>query len=74
MKKRINKIANTMRLNKQIVREVYVKSLQELVLQIEQKQSEIEYYKQKDKLQRETIKKLRNKIMELESKKGGNRK
>lgn len=69
MKKRINKIANTMRLNKQIVREVYVKSLQELVLQIEQKQSEIEYYKQKDKLQRETIKKLRNKIIELENKK-----
>ena len=74
MKRKINKIANTMRLNKQIVREVYVKSLQELVLQIEEKQSEIEYYKEKDKLQRSTIKKLRNKIVELENKKGGNRK
>lgn len=69
MRKRINKLANTMSLNEEIVREVYVKSLQELVLKIEEKQAEIEYYKGKDKTQRATIKKLRERIVELENKK-----
>lgn len=72
MKKSVNTIANTMSLNKQIVREVYVKSLQELVLQMEEQQSVIEYYKKQNALQRITIKKYRNKIRELEKKKRRN--
>ncbi len=68
MRKQINKIANTMSLNRQIVRGVYVKSLQELVLQLEEKESELEYYKNKNRLQRETIKKLKNRIRQLETK------
>ena len=69
MRKITKKIENAMNINKQIVREVYVKSLQELVLQIEEKQAELEYYKHKNKVQRLTIKKLKNRIRELESKK-----
>lgn len=71
MKKQIDKIANAMDINREIVREVYVKSLQELVLQIEEKQSEIEYYKKQNKLQRKTIGILRDRIRQLERKKSG---
>lgn len=66
MKKSIDKIANTMNLNKQIVREIYVKSLQELVKVIEEKQSEVEYYKTKYKNQVSVTKKLRSRIKQLE--------
>lgn len=69
MFKKINKSENTSTLNEEIAREVYVKSLQELVKKIEEKQEEIEYYKSKYKNQTAVIKKLRNRIREIESKK-----
>lgn len=69
MFKKINKSENTSTLNEEIAREVYVKSLQELVKKIEEKQEEVEYYKSKYKNQTAVIKKLRNRIREIESKK-----
>lgn len=65
----IDKIINTMNIDKEIVRKVYVKSLQELVKVIEEKQSEIEYYKTKYENQISVTKRLRNRIRQLESKK-----
>ena len=65
----IDKITNTMNIDKEIVRKVYVKSLQELVKVIEEKQSEIEYYKTKYENQISVTKRLRNRIRQLESKK-----
>ena len=58
-----------MNIDKEIVRKVYVKSLQELVKVIEEKQSEIEYYKTKYENQISVTKRLRNRIRQLESKK-----
>lgn len=69
MAKKIDKIINTMNIDKEIVRKVYVKSLQELVKVIEEKQSEIEYYKTKYENQISVTKRLRNRIRQLESKK-----
>lgn len=60
---------NTNNLNEEIAREVYVKSLQELVKKLEEKDCDIEYYKNKYKNQVAATKRLRNKIRELESKK-----
>ena len=69
MAKKIDKIINTMNIDKEIVRKVYVKSLQELVKVIEEKQNEIEYYKTKYENQISITKRLRNRIRQLESKK-----
>ena len=67
--RKVDKQENTNNLNEEIAREVYVKSLQELVKKMEEKDAEIEYYKSKYKTQASTIKRLKNRIRELESKK-----
>lgn len=60
---------NTIELNQDIQRKIYVKSLQELVKELDEKQVEIEYYKSKYKNQLSITKRLRSRIRELESKK-----
>ena len=60
---------NTIELNQDIQRKIYVKSLQELVKELDEKQVEIEYYKSKYKNQLLITKRLRSRIRELESKK-----
>lgn len=67
--KKVDQQENTKKINEEIDREVYVKSLQELVKTIEEKNEAVEYYKAKYNMQLSTIKKLRNRIRELESKK-----
>lgn len=73
----INKIRqkrNTRNLDKEIARDVYVKSLQELVKKIEDQKNEIEYYKNKNKTQRIAIQRLKSRLRELEGKKKNERK
>lgn len=57
---------NTLKLNKRILENTYTKELKNKMFQIAELEEEVEYYKEKNKLANKRIKKLKERIKELE--------
>lgn len=57
---------NTLKLNKRRLENTYEKELKNKMFQIAELEDEIEYYKDKNKLANKRVKKLRERIKELE--------
>ena len=57
---------NTLKLNKRILENSYTKELKNKMFQIAELEDDLEYYKEKNKLANKRVKKLRERIKELE--------
>lgn len=57
---------NTLKLNKRILENTYIKELKTKMFKIAELEDEVEYYKEKNKLANKRIKKLKERIAELE--------
>lgn len=57
---------NTLKLNKRMLENTYTKELKNKMFQIAELEDEVEYYKEKNKLANKRVKKLKERIAELE--------
>ena len=57
---------NTLKLNKRILENSYIKELKEKMAKISELEDDLEYYKEKHKLANKRVKKLKERIKELE--------
>lgn len=57
---------NTLKLNKRMLENTYIKELKTKMFRIAELEDEVEYYKEKNKLANKRIKKLKERIAELE--------
>lgn len=57
---------NTLKLNKRILENTYIKELKTKMFRIAELEDEVEYYKEKNKLANKRVKKLKERIAELE--------
>ena len=57
---------NTLKLNKRILENSYTKELKNKMFQIAELEDDLEYYKEKNKLANKRVKKLKERIKELE--------
>ena len=57
---------NTLKLNKRILENSYIKELKEKMAKISELEDDLEYYKEKHKLANKRVKKLKERIKDLE--------
>ena len=57
---------NTLKLKKRIIENSYIKELKEKMAKISELEDDLEYYKEKHKLANKRVKKLKERIKELE--------
>lgn len=62
---------NNAKLDIKVNRDVYLRSVTEMTKQLEEKEASLQYWKKAASLRNETIKKQKERIKELEEKKGG---
>ena len=62
---------NNARLDIKVNRDVYIRGLTEITKKLEEKEASLQYWKKAAALRSDTIKKQKDRIKELEEKKGG---